>query len=106
MKEPTLIKSIPVGALIVFIGSFFIFLYLLKLDNDCEDSKERNVEETIWIGIFFTMLLSCIVISALCIINSQKEKKGTLTYKINKNVNLLREKFNDLIPRFEGKKLI
>jgi quinol-cytochrome oxidoreductase complex cytochrome b subunit len=61
----------PIGAFIVFLGSFIIFVYLLIVDYN-KTQGERPVEDSIWIGVFFTILVICLIVSGICIAKSSK----------------------------------
>ena len=78
-------RNMPVGAFIVFVGSFFIFLYILSIDYNETRINEQSKEETIWIGIFFIMLLSCVIVALVCIVKSNKY--------IGKKVNSIKKKY-------------
>jgi protein-S-isoprenylcysteine O-methyltransferase Ste14 len=67
----------PTGAFIVFVVSFLIFSYLLVVDwrTSKTEKDKRPMEDSIWIGVFFTLLLSCLIISGICIAKSDKFTK-------------------------------
>ena len=103
--ECELTKNMPIGAFIVFTGSFAIFLYLLYDDYKKTKENERSAEETIWIYIFFFMLITCIVISGMCIFNSNSF--GILgKANVNKRVKKLKNGFKSMLPSFQGRKRI
>lgn len=107
MEECKITKTMPFGAFTVFIGSFMLFMYILIDDYYKTDDGERSYQDTIWIYIFFTMLIICIIISGMCIIRSNKEIKNTkFGKKVNKRLDLLSDSFKSLLPNFKGKKII
>lgn len=97
-------KTMPIGAFVVFVGSFIIFLYLMIDDFHKTAPGERSKEDTMWIYIFFVMLATCVIVSGLCIVrtNNTNNKIGK---KVNKQLDLLTSNFRSKIPTFEGKKI-
>ena len=67
MVDCAMTRNMPICAFVVFVGSFIIFLYTLKIDYDKTTISLRTKEETIWIFIFFIILLSCVIVSSTLI---------------------------------------
>ena len=84
----------PVGAFVVFMGSFLIFAYLFYDDYTKTAPNERSTEETVWIYIFFAMLAGCIFISGLCVFKTNPE-----LVKPNKKLG---ERFGSVLSAFSG----
>lgn len=106
MSDCEITRHMPTGAFIVFVGALLIFSYVL-FDDYQKTNNERSTKESIWIIIFFLLLIGCVIISGLCVIKLNKKiNNSVFGKKINKNLNLLREKFNSTIPNFVGKKRI
>lgn len=52
-------KYIPHIACIIFTLCLILFVYILYLD--CNDDKEFNVVEKLWISIFLMLILGCVI---------------------------------------------
>jgi hypothetical protein len=106
MSDCEMTRHMPTGAFVVFVGALLIFSYVL-FDDYQKTNNERSTEENVWITIFFVLLIACVVISGLCVVRINKKiNNSEFGKKINKNLNILREKFNSTIPNFVGKKRI
>lgn len=93
-------KHMPIGAFIVFALSFMFFVYILFIDSK-ETGDERSTTESAWIALFFILLLTSVGVSGYCMIKKNDVK---LAGKVDKKINLLKEKFYDGIPDFKGNK--
>jgi len=98
--EHELSKNMPISAFIIFVGSFIIFLYLLYDDYTKTEADQRPINETVWIYIFFILLIICIIVSGMCVLNSRPE------FKINKNIKKIKNSFQSILPMFKGKRII
>jgi NADH:ubiquinone oxidoreductase subunit 6 (subunit J) len=100
-----LTKNMPFGAFIVFVGSLVIFMYILIDDYTKTKEGARNKEDILWIYIFLFMLLSCVVISGMCIVrNNNIIGNSKLGKNITKNISNKLESFKTLLPSFIGKR--
>lgn len=101
IKDCPIRKHMPIGAFIIFLLSFIIFIYLLILDSK-ETNGDRSTQESIWIMLFFILLILCMTISGYCVVKSQQ---WNIAKKIDKNIDLLKDKFYSNIPEFKGNRI-
>ena len=104
MTECELSRNMPVGAFVVFVGALLIFSYVL-FDDYQKTNNQRSNEESMWIFIFFGILIICVLVSGMCIIRSNRMiGKSKMGKKLSKRFDLLKDKFNSAVPNFVGKR--
>lgn len=72
ITECRLTKDIPIGGFVVFLLALFGFMYLMYCEykDRTNGEKEGTMLENVWICIFFLLLVGCVVISVVCVMNT------------------------------------
>ena len=106
MQDCEMTRNMPIGAFVVFVGALLIFSYIL-FDDYQKTNNDRSTEDSIWITIFFIILILCVLVSGVCVLRLNKKLGDTQFGKtVNKKLDLLKDKFGSSIPNFVGKKRI
>ena len=62
-------RNVPISALAIFSVSLIIFVYIYVTES-AEEKQNRTTSESIWITLFFILLITCIVTSGVCVLAS------------------------------------
>ena len=73
-------QGMTVVAFMIFLISCMVYIYFIVLDALDEDENDRPYNQTVWITIFFIMLLFCLCVSVYCLVLAFQNPQSYVKY--------------------------